>query len=192
MGFTRRKIAKPKEHDDAYLVFFDLEPKNRFETMDNNLAVWPAYRERVLADWIKKKPGTRPRVWWWVDAPEPRREQISGYGRIYPALDNDRNFRHGCGLPDSWWLVDGDAGNPPVYESQARYLQRHELLMPGELKRLTDEDFKPVTIIRYENRPAYPKVRGDSTTRKGLELNRSMLQEVEKNEYSKTTKKAGR
>ncbi len=39
-----------------------------------------------------------------------------------------------------------DPDDPPRYESEATYLQRLDLLLPGELDRLTAADFEPETI----------------------------------------------
>jgi len=35
--------------------------------------------------------------------------------------------------------------DPPMYESEAAYLRRHGLLMPGEEQQITDVDFEPVS-----------------------------------------------
>jgi hypothetical protein len=39
-----------------------------------------------------------------------------------------------------------DPGDPPVFESQASYLERHGLFLPGERKRLKKEDFEPEVV----------------------------------------------
>lgn len=39
-----------------------------------------------------------------------------------------------------------DPRDPPRFESQASYLDRHDLLFPGEAERLTAEDFHPEVI----------------------------------------------
>jgi hypothetical protein len=36
-----------------------------------------------------------------------------------------------------------DPANPPTFESEATYLGRHELLLPGERRRLSEDDFAP-------------------------------------------------
>ena len=40
-----------------------------------------------------------------------------------------------------------DPEDPPRYESQATYLKRLDLLLPGELKRLTSADFEPELVM---------------------------------------------
>lgn len=42
-----------------------------------------------------------------------------------------------------------DPNDPPLFEAQAAYLDRHGLLLPGERERLTDEDFKPEAVIGW-------------------------------------------
>ena len=39
-----------------------------------------------------------------------------------------------------------DPDNPPTYESQASYLDRLNLLSPGERRRLRKKDFKPEIV----------------------------------------------
>jgi hypothetical protein len=39
-----------------------------------------------------------------------------------------------------------NSDDPPTYESQAAYLERHHLFLPGERRRLTKKDFDPETI----------------------------------------------
>jgi hypothetical protein len=45
--------------------------------------------------------------------------------------------------------------DPPIFESQAAYLDRHDLLLPKEKKRLRETDFEPERLYlrgwsRYE------------------------------------------
>ena len=35
---------------------------------------WTEHRAAVLAAWVADYPGTRPPIWWRLDAPEPRQE----------------------------------------------------------------------------------------------------------------------
>ena len=50
------------------------------------------------------------------------------------------------GIPTDWDL-DFDDDDPPMYESQPSYFKRHELLAPGELKRLTKKDFEAEAAV---------------------------------------------
>jgi hypothetical protein len=64
-------------------------------------------------------------------------------------------------LLDDWiWTRDGgrppegytpfDHSNPPMFESEARYLQRLKLLLPGEVRRLRTADFEPESIEVFD------------------------------------------
>lgn len=106
---------------------------------------WRAVGQRLTTAYILKSPGQRPAAWWHFSAPEPLRKRLSGKGEISPRhlTADSLFFRTRFGLP--LWYRRGtvDPDNLPVHESQAAYLKRHALLTPGELKRLTPEDFKP-------------------------------------------------
>lgn len=108
-------------------------------------ADWQRYRGELLAEWIAEHPGTRPFAWWQFDAVS-RRETIDGsvhpfdrperrelcdeWHAQHPSMGYDRRF---------WELFYGRpaivVGEGMVrYESEARYLTRLGLLLPGELK----------------------------------------------------------
>jgi hypothetical protein len=147
--------------------------------LDEAGELWAAHRERVLSLWAREHPGTRPSLWWRWDAPrmrpetwplgsgtvwirelpEPRR-RLGGTGTpSYEVLATVPYLDHG--VPRSW-LTQGlkpwfsttapayDPDDPPVYESQAAYLERHGLLLPGERRRLTGEDFEAERVIYDE------------------------------------------
>lgn len=130
--------------------------------------IWGTYRDEILSDWITEKPGTRPPLWWGFDAPRDSdlmkgtawagtfpvsRERRGGKGKTmtekYPAIIPSFQM----GIPASWYKTDDD--DPPVYESQASYLERHGLLTESERKRLTPADFERteniVTILGMES-----------------------------------------
>jgi hypothetical protein len=113
-------------------------------------ALWAARRAEVLAFWIEVHPGTRPSGWWRWEAPGPR-QQVGGIGRPWGFEQLTR------GIPIIWnygpwrdlWASPPtpiDPANPPIFESQATYLERYELLLPGERRRLRDSDFTPERI----------------------------------------------
>jgi hypothetical protein len=159
-------------------------------------ALWDSCSEMILAEWIRKYPGTRPSWWWLFDAPrmlkadleandwrpcyfakelpDPR-ARLGGIGTpAHEVLAYVPSFP--CGIPDSWvdqWSTDyyngravdihGDSigqdhkegdfsgvpidpSDPPRFESQASYLRRHGLFMPGEEKRLPKDAFEPEII----------------------------------------------
>jgi hypothetical protein len=110
---------------------------------------------------------------WYYDGqlPEPRR-RLGGVGTPkHEALAYVPHYSYG--IPTNWinqWEVKlyggrvrgkngkpffkkgdfkgvaPDGADPPVFESQASYLKRHNLLLPGEAARLTLEDFEPVEL----------------------------------------------
>ena len=106
-------------------------------------SLWEQSRDAILAGWIRKRPGTRPTAWWLYDAPrgpgrnraEPRL-QLSGIGRSFGT--------DATGMPTGWYSAD--PAEPPTFESQAAYLDRHALLVPGERRRLRVADFAPVAV----------------------------------------------
>jgi hypothetical protein len=127
-------------------------PSHRLECFR---ALWAQVRDELLTVWIAENPGTRPFAWWLLDAPrkvfedgatgvgpEPRRH-VGGSGTpfvigVYPShLATARGV-----LP----FVDVVTANPPLIESEAAYLARHELLLPGERDLLAFNDFDPEVI----------------------------------------------
>jgi hypothetical protein len=132
--------------------------------------------EPILAEWIRQRPGRRPQFWWNSKAPEKCRRRLAGIGDpAHEYLAYTENYEHG--IPTiflSKWDEDYyngrardihgklilsdfkegdfaghgvDPNDPPVYESEAAYLDRHGLLTPGEKRRLTEEDFKPQILV---------------------------------------------
>jgi hypothetical protein len=112
--------------------------------------LWHEYGALVLRWWVQAKPGTRPSLWWKFRAPEPRL-RLSGIGS--PDSLRDMKF----GVPTVWGRpgrgdVHGprelcyDVDDPPLYESEATFLRRHELLLPSERRQLTQADYAPVRI----------------------------------------------
>jgi hypothetical protein len=75
---------------------------------------------------IRGHPGTRPWAWWRYEAREPRR-RLGGKG---VSLRDDWSY---WGTPGSYvYEYDDDQWDPPVYETQAAYLERLGLLLPEE------------------------------------------------------------
>jgi hypothetical protein len=75
----------------------------------------------------------------WVESWEV--EYYSGRAKDIHGNPIGQNFagKHFAGLAI-------DPQNPPVFEAEATYLDRHNLLLPGERKRLTAADFAPERI----------------------------------------------
>jgi hypothetical protein len=115
--------------------------------------LWAAHGDAVLAGWIAEHPGTRPSCWWKFDAPGPR-QRVGGVGTPAHEVSAYMLELH-LGAPCHWitdhWLkfLPGqpiDPANPPMYESQANFLDRYNLLLPGERQRLRDVEFAPERI----------------------------------------------
>lgn len=133
--------------------------------------LWQSLREEILTFWIGENPATRPAWWWLFDAPELR-QRLGGVGDpAHKHLAHVPH--HEYGIPVSWvqpWDVEYyngravdvhgnristkftegdfkgvavDPSHPPIYESQAAYLRRLNLLEPVESRRLKPSDFEP-------------------------------------------------
>lgn len=112
---------------------------------------WTISRKKILGSWISSHPGTRPYAWWCFDAPEARR-RVGGTGtpkhevlKYAPA--------YVFGIP-RYWITPQDTGilgkagfkgkpvdinDPPLFESQAAYLERHGLLSDRETATLPED-----------------------------------------------------
>jgi hypothetical protein len=125
--------------------------------------LWGRARGEVITGWTKDRPGTRPAAWWRLDAPrqllgthsgafydgklpQPR-EQLSGAG-CDASLISAYMPSYKSGLPTSW--AGFEASDPPVFESQAAYLKRHNLLTAGELRVLTASDYERTEALSAE------------------------------------------
>jgi hypothetical protein len=101
---------------------------------DDALADWHRVRRDVLADWIAKRPGTRPLAWWRYEAPAPMRRIVQGAG--HPPGGDPLLY----GWPENL----RDRSNHVAIESEAAYLDRHGLLAPEEKAALSADAFKPL------------------------------------------------
>jgi hypothetical protein len=113
--------------------------------------LWASRRDEVLGYWVEAHPGTRPSGWWCFEAP-CLRQRIRGVGEPWQVRDT------AYGVPTTWnigrhqnlWANPPpapDPSNPPTCESEATFLDRHGLLLPGERDRLADDDFRPQSIF---------------------------------------------
>ena len=113
--------------------------------VDAGRAPWKQHRGKVLDDWIKTRPGTRPFAWWEYDAPDHPTEFV-------PINFDDVKLieRHYIR-----WGVTHRPGSEtfpePAYqfESQSTYLKRKKLLVRGELARITPKDFEPKELYPF-------------------------------------------
>ncbi len=168
----KRRLALPADVLDYFAERSCTRPPLLF--FGDELELWDVVRDDVVAEWVIERAGTRPAVWWRHDAPEPR-QRLGGRGDpLWEHLAVLPTFEHG--IPASWvegWHVDFYTGkavdkhgapigqefvgndfrgvaidpeNPPVYESQATYLERLGLLLPGERRRIEAVDFEPEAV----------------------------------------------
>ena len=127
---------------------------------------WERVKDELIDAWISKHPATRPWGCWEFETTEQRR-RVGGIGDpAWEHLAYVEHYEFG--LPAIWItkfdeeyynnrrldihgklietpFKDGDfkgkaidPEDPPLYESEATYLQRHGLLTPGETKWLKD------------------------------------------------------
>ncbi len=117
---------------------------------DTARELWLELSGKVLPNFIKANPGRRPWGWWVSDAPAPR-ARVGGIGTPL------RYTGMHCGIPTGWSTTNNrkscmfsgaavDPANPPVFESQAAYLRRLNLLSQAEARRLRERDFQPEPI----------------------------------------------
>jgi hypothetical protein len=159
----------PKEELAA---FWD---EHRDRLIDEHVERWPGTRPSRWWEYDSPRIplGTFPDSVWDGQLPEPRK-RIGGTGTAsHECLAHLP--RCSDGLPISWVsqrdveyytgtarAIDGNLANPkpsgtfkgvaidpndpPTYESQAAYLERHQLFLPGERRRLTRKDFESEKI----------------------------------------------
>ena len=148
-----RRRRKPAISEYAWSVLTDAPPPagrhfEKYRLSDRLPSLWQEHGPAILTSWIEAKPGTRPSCWWKFDAPENRR-RLGGTGD--PLHDVSAYVPdHHLGIPTDWVLPDGldadrgapvDPADPPIFESQAAFLDRHGLLADGE--RLPADAFAP-------------------------------------------------
>ncbi len=73
LGFLRHQIETGRPLLDIPQNAFTFASDEHFQ------ATWDQYRDEILADWIRVRPGTRPYAWWRFDSPEPRDETESEF-----------------------------------------------------------------------------------------------------------------
>ncbi len=146
----------------------------QYAPCDELAALWGAHSVRIVEEHVTDHPGTRPDRWWQYEAVEPRR-RLGGTGTpASDALAVMPTFSYG--LPSVWisqWDVNYYSGiavdihgnpigerfasnafngvaidpdDPPTFESQAAYLNRHGLFLAGEERRLKKADWEAETF----------------------------------------------
>jgi hypothetical protein len=132
--------------------------------------LWRVHGEAIVAAWAEHHPGTRPSCWWRWTAPRQPPGAFPGW-YFDGKLPEPRQRLGGIGIPQhevlavtpsfafgipTGWVHPRDAGgfagavdlaDPPRFESQASYLRRLDLLLPGEGARLGPPDFLAEVVV---------------------------------------------
>jgi hypothetical protein len=119
------------EHKEALLTGFSFfggyaHIKDEDARLDAMHADWLLYRDELLPEFLRANPGQRPWSWWQWDAPdEVRRRLKGGHGTSLMS----KGLWFGCprGFAQDYSIED-----PPRYESERAYLERHNLLTEAE------------------------------------------------------------
>ena len=109
----------------AYLTD-ELEHLYFFENPEIS-AAWEQLEDEVIESWVRAMPGTRPRMWWRISAPEPGRQTNGG---------GEGKAPNRLTIPCT----------PPSPAAQLDFLRHHDLLKPGELDRLTAAGVEPEAV----------------------------------------------
>lgn len=120
---------------------------------------WSIARKKILSSWIDEHPGTRPYAWWCFDAPGIR-QRVGGTGTPkHEVLKYAPAFVFG--IP-RYWITAQDTGilgravhkgkpldinDPPLFESQAAYLERNGLLSEIEKAALPEDAFDLEAVV---------------------------------------------
>jgi len=133
--------------------------------------LWKTFGSEIVEEHVAEWPGTRPERWWQFSAPEPRQRQGGTGTAAAGVLAYAPRFY--LGVPLDWIVADDlalyerlgtplhvpavDLKDAPTFESEAAFLRRLKLFLPGEARRLFRDDFEPVSlldIIDFEDVPA--------------------------------------
>lgn len=122
--------------------------------------LWEQTRDEVLSHWIAAHPGTRPTLWWKLEAP---RQPLGRFPGCFwdGELPEPRKFISGAGCDASLisaYMPSFDLGVPsywaafkakdaPTFESQGSYLSRHGLLSASEKRTLQPADYDAVEVL---------------------------------------------
>jgi len=109
---------------------------------DSQKFVWEKFKEEILSEWIPQNPCSRPFVWWSFDAPESRR-LVSGLIEYCDVCSKDLRW----GIDNNFLSYSSE--DLPLFESQASYLKRLNLLDTKEVKFLNEHQklFDPESML---------------------------------------------
>ena len=144
--YKRNNVHDIKEWQRVLLAFgpagvIELHQENKFDLLmtrvDRWKEWWLTYRDEILTPWNGMFPETMPWAWWEFEAPRWNDSRFSAWSLRLPAprlkISGSGVYRHdkqsylpthssGC-----YVLIDVDSGNPPVFESETEYMQKHNL-----------------------------------------------------------------
>jgi len=150
-----------------------------FGDAEEKVRILEQCKDLIIEAWVRERPGTRPRWWWRRYAPEPARRRLGGVGdpaheflaytesyqygipsvfitrfdeSYYNGRATDIHGRQiGAEFREGQFKGKGiNPDDPPRYESQPAFLDRHGLLKPAERRRLDDYDFEPEIVLPAE------------------------------------------
>lgn len=156
-----------RQHPDYVDVVYFTFPERQRE-------VWGELRDELVATHIEEYPGTRPKRWWQFDAREPR-QRVGGTGDPISEVLAYAPSWDGSGLPARWFGEEDadsydhpltnhkhgraaatlDPDDPPLFESQAAYLDRLGLLTKAERSELDKRGWPKPEAVKY-NDPTIP------------------------------------
>ena len=160
----------------------DIDPAEPFLWGTGSLltlrAAWDASRDDIVPTWTVDLPGTRPAAWWQFEAPGPRL-RVGGTGdRLSDVLAHAPALEYG--VPVAWLdaetaalykaqfgtelrdrvarrpAVPVDPLDPPFFESQAAFLERHGLLSAAERDALSPLAFEPEAAMDEDEDESEP------------------------------------
>ena len=136
----RRRYIPPISKNFSDYLLYDVRADGDFDfflfkiNRERQKHLWQENQVRFMAEWVESHPCSRPFGWWKFEAPEPRK-MIGGKGtRAGQKRNYGQSFKFG--VPQYWLEIDGKS--PPMFESQAAFLQRLGLLYDGEAKFLKE------------------------------------------------------
>jgi hypothetical protein len=115
---------------------------------------WEQHRDAVVLHHTERRPGTRLKLWWRFDAPEPRR-CVGGIGTPLHECGGAWAELYEYGVPMDWKTSEHNlragtplsADDPPRFESEASFLRRHGLLLRAERARLSRRSYEPCVLL---------------------------------------------
>lgn len=125
-------------------LHLEIDLMNRADIKSAAGLAWRTGSPNMLRAWIRNFPGSRPKLWWLYDTPEPLRRIVAGSGEPF-LWSADR------GKATAWFDWSDDLS----IESQSSFLRRHNLLTAAERSRIPSEAFAPEVIFPRSELPKF-------------------------------------